>query len=92
MEEEKENKAYVSFRASVDVAMGVLYVFISVYCMLLPAILEQYGRNYVYILGGLFSFYGLFRFVRGLLKFKKAFLNKPTRRSFPREDSLSNQN
>ena len=72
--EEPKNKAYVSFRASLDIAMGVLYIFISVYCMMMPMIVEEYGKGTVYTLGLLFTAYGLFRLIRGLLKLKSVFL------------------
>lgn len=84
--EEPKNKAYESFRASVDIAMGSLYLFISVYCMQLTSILEEYGKTTVYTLGGLFILYGLFRFYRGVQKLKSAFL-KPRRQSYYRNDN-----
>ena len=87
MEEERENKAYASFRATVDVAMGILYIFISVYCMLLPALIEQYGKTTVYTLGLLFAAYGLFRSVRGLQRIKQSFFEKSSRKSY-RNDNI----
>lgn len=87
MKEERENKAYITFRSTVDMAMGVLYLTISAYCMQFPAILEEYGKTTVYVLGALFSFYGLFRLYRGFVKARKLLNNKPERRSF-REDAL----
>jgi hypothetical protein len=87
MEEGRENKAYVSFRATVDVAMGILYIFISLYCMLLPAIIEQYGKSTVYTLGILFTAYGLFRSFRGVLRVKQSFFTKSQRKSY-RNDNV----
>lgn len=85
--EEPKNKPYVSFRASVDIAMGFLYMFISFYCMSLTMIIEEYGKATVYTLGVLFILYGLFRLYRGLIKLKELFI-KPTRsRSNYRKDN-----
>lgn len=80
--EEPTNKPYISFRASVDLAMGILYIFVSAYCMMLPAILEEYGKATVYTLGSLFIAYGLFRSVRGILKFKSVFGIKRSTRKY----------
>ena len=85
--EEPKNKPYVSFRATVDIAMGFLYMFISFYCMTLPMILEEYGKATVYTLGGLFILYGLFRLFRGLTKLKDLFLKPPQSRIHYRKDN-----
>jgi len=81
MQEERENKAYTTFRVTVDMAMGSLYIFISVYCMQFPALLEEYGKATVYSLGALFSLYGLFRLFRGYVKARQLMKNGPPRRS-----------
>jgi Gpi18-like mannosyltransferase len=74
--EESQNKAYVAFRATVDIAMGVLYCTISLYAMQQIFLLEKYGKNTVFTIGILFSLYGIFRLVRGGIKFKNTFLKK----------------
>lgn len=75
-EEQEESKATIGFRASVDLAMGVLYIVISSYFMIFPYLIESFWKYDVKILGGLLIFYGLFRIVRGLIKFKNTFMKK----------------
>ncbi len=77
-EEQDESKATKGFKASVDLAMGLLYIVIAVYCLIFPAVLEQFGKiDFRWILG-LFGLYGIFRIYRGILGLKKSI--KRTRR------------
>jgi uncharacterized membrane protein HdeD (DUF308 family) len=39
-QEQEESKATVGFKASVDLAMGILYIVIAIYCFLFPAVLD----------------------------------------------------
>lgn len=71
-EEQQESKATQGFKASVDLAMGVLYIVIAVYCFLFPHVLEQFGKmDFRWILG-LFGLYGVFRIYRGITGLKKS--------------------
>lgn len=82
-ERNDESKAYLGFRASLDLSMGVLYIFISVYAALQVFIIEQFGESTVYTIAGLFVFYGFVRLYRGysaLMKFLKT-NDKPNRRT-----------
>ena len=69
-ERNNENKGYVLFKSSLDMAMGVLYIIISGYAMKMDFIIERYGKTTVYVIAGLFIFYGGFRMVRGILLFR----------------------
>jgi len=62
-----ENKGYVLFKSTLDMAMGVLYILISGYAMKMGFIIERYGKTTVYVIASLFIFYGVFRIVRGVL-------------------------
>jgi hypothetical protein len=77
-QEQEESKATVGFKASVDLAMGFLYIVIAIYCFLFPAVLEQFGKmDFRWILG-LFGLYGVFRIYRGIMGLRKTI--KRTRR------------
>jgi hypothetical protein len=80
MRESGNNQAYESFRSAVDLAMGTLYVVVSVYCMKMPLLRENYDEGTVYGLGILFSLYGIFRLFRGGQRLKKAFQPGPRRK------------
>jgi hypothetical protein len=81
IEERNEgNKAYTSFKSSLDLSMGILYIIIAGYATQMPFIIEAYGKKTVYIIGGLFVLYGLFRFYRGFVGIKNIFLKKRLRR------------
>jgi hypothetical protein len=77
-QEYQESKATLGFKASVDLAMGILYIVIAIYCFLFPAVLEQFGSKEFRWILALFGFYGLFRLYRGMLGLKKS--TKRTRR------------
>jgi hypothetical protein len=77
-QEYQESKATVGFKASVDLAMGILYIVIAIYCFLFPAVLEQFGSKEFRWILALFGLYGLFRLYRGMLGLKKS--TKRTRR------------
>jgi hypothetical protein len=71
-QEQQESKATLGFKASVDLAMGLLYIVIAIYCFLFPAVLEQFGNmNFRWILS-LFGLYGVFRIYRGMIGLKKS--------------------
>ena len=77
-QEQEESKATVGFKASVDLAMGFLYIVIAIYCFLFPAVLDQFGKmDFRWILG-LFGLYGVFRIYRGIMGLRKTI--KRTRR------------
>ena len=77
-QEYQESKATLGFKASVDLAMGFLYIVIAIYCFLFPAVLEQFGKmDFRWILG-LFGLYGVFRIYRGIMGLRKTI--KRTRR------------
>jgi hypothetical protein len=70
-DEQDESKATKGFKASVDLAMGFLYIAIAVYCFMFPAVLDQFGKiDFRWVLG-LFGLYGIFRIYRGIVGFKK---------------------
>jgi hypothetical protein len=77
-QEQEESKATVGFKASVDLAMGILYIVIAIYCFLFPAVFEQFGSKEFRWILALFGLYGLFRLYRGMLGLKKS--TKRTRR------------
>jgi hypothetical protein len=68
------NKASDSFRATLDLAMGSLYIIIPMVAMSMPY--KEYGKNNVMTIGGIFAVYGLTRIVRGLLKMRSMFMRK----------------
>jgi hypothetical protein len=77
-QEYQESKATLGFKASVDLAMGFLYIVIAIYCFLFPAVLDQFGKmDFRWILG-LFGLYGVFRIYRGIMGLRKTI--KRTRR------------
>lgn len=67
---EQESKATVGFRASIDFAMGVLYLIVAGYVFLFPELLLQFGNISVYVFSGLAAAYGLFRIIRGVYRFR----------------------
>lgn len=70
-QEYQETKATLGFKASVDLAMGFLYIVIAIYCLLFPAVLDQFGKmDFRWILG-LFGLYGVFRIYRGIMGLRK---------------------
>lgn len=73
MRASRTKQAKESFRSAADLAMGTLYVVVSVYCIKMPLLRENYGNGTVYSLGILFSLYGIFRLYRGGLRMKRAF-------------------
>lgn len=67
-------KVYQSFRASVDIAMGSLYLTISFLGFKFPASWSQFGgmtKDTVYIICGGFAAYGIYRVIKGGLKLKE---------------------
>ncbi len=70
--EERINKATLGFKSSLDIGMGVLYILIPIYALLIPSISEQYGKGLVYSLGVLFILYGGFRIYRGIFALQKS--------------------
>ena len=77
-QEYQESKATLGFKASVDLAMGFLYIVIAIYCFLFPAVLEQFGSKEFRWILGLFGLYGVFRIYRGIMGLRKTI--KRTRR------------
>ena len=71
-QEQEESKATLGFKASVDLAMGLLYIVIAIYCFLFPAVLEQFGSKEFRWILALFGLYGVFRMYRGILGLKKS--------------------
>ncbi|HQW47348.1 MAG: hypothetical protein IPL09_10395 [Bacteroidetes bacterium] len=74
---DKNDKYINSMKHYVDIAMGLLYLFISVYMLKIPTLAERYGASAVYIFMGLFSLYGLYRIGRGIVALMK--IMKPRR-------------
>lgn len=65
--DDKPNKTYTTFRTSLDVGMGVLYIMVG--ALVLYA--RYFGTlplspTYAYVLGGILVLYGIFRIYRGL--------------------------
>jgi hypothetical protein len=82
-QEYQESKATLGFKASVDLAMGLLYIVIAIYCFLFPAVLNQFGKmDFRWILG-LFGLYGVFRIYRGVMGLRKT-INRTRRKSLSR--------
>jgi hypothetical protein len=68
-EEQEENKAVKSFRGSMDLFMGVVYIMISAFCIKNPNYLKQFGgfpNDIIYVIASMFLCYGMFRCYRGL--------------------------
>ncbi|MBK7762368.1 MAG: hypothetical protein IPI46_03215 [Bacteroidetes bacterium] len=70
-ERNDKQKAYKQFRASIDMAMGLIYIIIPIYAMNMQFIVAAYGKSLVYTIGGLFIAYGLFRMIRSLMAFRE---------------------
>jgi hypothetical protein len=65
----EENMA--TMKHYVDMAMGSLYICISIYMLKIPTLAERFGKSTVYIFMALFIAYGLYRIGRGFFGIKK---------------------
>lgn len=65
----EENMA--TMKHYVDMAMGALYICISIYMLKIPTLAERFGANTIYIFMALFIAYGLYRIGRGFFGIKK---------------------
>ncbi|MBP6625261.1 MAG: hypothetical protein KA198_08815 [Chitinophagaceae bacterium] len=67
-------KVFQTFRASVDIAMGGLYLTIAFLGFKFPSSWSQFGgmtKDTVYIVCGGFALYGVYRIIKGGLKMKE---------------------
>jgi hypothetical protein len=72
MEDRRQNRQqqiYRLFKSSFDLAMGVVYLLVSLYASQMPFLIQQYGKTTVWWICALFFGYGLFRIVRSILFF-----------------------
>jgi len=81
--EERNEKTNLSFRSSLDIGMGILYLIIPAYAFAMPALIEQYGKTSVYVIGGLFILYGFIRIGRGFFALQKI-LYRPSKKNSQR--------
>ena len=67
-----ENRTYNSFRTSLDLGMGVIYLIIGGIILYVKYFgTMELSSSYAYILGGLMIVYGLFRIYRGFQAMKQ---------------------
>ncbi len=73
----RNEKNMATMKYYVDMAMGVLYLSISIYMLKIPSLIERFGKSTMYVFMTIFSLYGLYRIVRGFLGIKD--LMRPNR-------------
>ena len=73
----RSEKNMATMKYYVDMAMGVLYLSISIYMLKIPSLIERFGKSTMYVFMTIFSLYGLYRIVRGFLGIKD--LMRPNR-------------
>ncbi|MBK7692000.1 MAG: hypothetical protein IPJ31_13130 [Bacteroidetes bacterium] len=54
----------------VDMAMGVLYLVISISMLKMPSLVERFGKNGMLIFMSILSLYGIYRIGRGFFGIK----------------------
>ncbi len=68
---DRNEKYMATMKHYVDVAMGVLYICISIYMLKIPTLAERFGASTVYVFMVLFCAYGLYRMGRGIFAILK---------------------
>lgn len=67
---DRNEKNMASMKHFVDMAMGVLYLVISISMLKMPTLVERFGKNGMLIFMSIFSLYGIYRIGRGFFGVK----------------------
>lgn len=68
---DRNDKMMSNMKLYVDIALGSLYIIISIYILKIPSLVERLSQSGVYIFTAIFAVYGLYRIVRGYLGISK---------------------